>query len=307
MDTTVISGNTGAPIILSVCLMTYNHVSYIQEAVESVLAQVTGYSYEVVIGEDFSTDGTREIVLDYAARYPEKIRLAKSESNLGMVKNFLNILDQCHGKYIALLEGDDKWLDKNKINTQLDFLEKNPEYTLSCHNAWVKHENSKIPDHRFNSKNLKAIKFEDIILEWKIPTASILFRREALIIPEWFEGIRNWDYTVQFLVASRGSVHYLPEPWSLYRKHQDGNSYNDDYSVFKTGERLLALYDLLSPLTDFQLIPLIEKKKASLIKELEQYKWIQKNKILYRLSPSYIKRKLVSLINRFINSKIING
>ncbi|HEY5125306.1 MAG TPA: glycosyltransferase, partial [Ignavibacteria bacterium] len=178
--------------ILSVCLMTYNHVNYIRGAIESVLSQKTDYSYELIIGEDFSTDGTRDIVLNYAAKYPEIIRLAKSACNLGMVKNFLNTLNQCNGKYIALIEGDDKWLDINKINTQLNFMEVNPEFSLSCHNAWVKNERKRIPAFKFN-KNLSKIDFEDIIMDWRIPTASIIFRKDALIVPDWFENMKNWD------------------------------------------------------------------------------------------------------------------
>jgi glycosyltransferase involved in cell wall biosynthesis len=298
MDNNIINKGLKTSRLLSVCIMTYNHKKFIQEAIESVLNQETEYSYELVIGEDFSTDGTREIVKNYVARYPGIIRMSESHGNLGMVKNFLNILKQCNGKYIALLEGDDKWLNNNKITTQLDFLEAHPDFSLSCHNAWVVFEEKEILASKFNAR-LSRIGLEDIISDWIIPTASIIFRKDAFTIPDWFERIRNWDYALQIIVSLHGRVHYLREPMCLYRKHNGGNSFNNDYSVYQTIPRLIELFDLLTPLMGEKYLPLIAKRKKALYRKLKQSVWIDKHKVLYKISPFYICRNLI------IKSKII--
>lgn len=112
-------------IILSVCMITYNHENFIRDAIEGVLMQKTNFPIELIIGEDCSTDKTRKIVMEHAELYPNIIRALLPEKNLGMSQNFLETLNACSGKYIALCEGDDYWTDPNKLQKQVDFLEEN--------------------------------------------------------------------------------------------------------------------------------------------------------------------------------------
>lgn len=116
--------------MLSICMIAYNHEKFISEAIESVLMQKTSFDYELVIGEDCSTDTTRKICLEYQQKYPEKIKLLLPEKNLGMMPNFIATLQSCTGKYIALCEGDDYWTDEHKLQKQVDFLEVNLEYAI---------------------------------------------------------------------------------------------------------------------------------------------------------------------------------
>ncbi|MBJ7429339.1 MAG: glycosyltransferase [Bacteroidia bacterium] len=116
--------------IVSVCLITYNHAKYIAQAIESVLMQQTNYEWELVIADDFSTDGTREIIKEYKTKYPEKIKLILQEKNVGANKNWIDLLSYPKSKYIAYFEGDDYWIDKNKLQKQIDFLESNPDYGM---------------------------------------------------------------------------------------------------------------------------------------------------------------------------------
>jgi glycosyltransferase involved in cell wall biosynthesis len=118
--------------LVSVKMITYNHAPYIAQAIECVLAQKTDFPFELVIGEDCSTDGTREIVFDYAKRYPDIIHVITSEKNVGAKKNSHRTDQACKGKYIAYCEGDDYWQRDDKLQIQADYLEAHPECGLVC-------------------------------------------------------------------------------------------------------------------------------------------------------------------------------
>src|SRR5580700_3234664 len=107
---------------LSVAMITYNQERYIGQAIESVLAQRVNFDYEIVIGEDCSTDGTREIVRDFGRRYPNRIVPLVRDQNLGGPKNLISTLASCRGQYVALLEGDDHWTSADKLQKQVDYL-----------------------------------------------------------------------------------------------------------------------------------------------------------------------------------------
>lgn len=119
---------------LSVILITYNHEKYIEKALDSVLSQETDFPFEIVVGEDCSTDDTKNIVKKYVSKYPEKIRLIDRDKNTG--RPTLNVYEttmQCKGEYLAYLEGDDYWTDTRKLQKQVDFLETHPEYIACTH------------------------------------------------------------------------------------------------------------------------------------------------------------------------------
>jgi glycosyltransferase involved in cell wall biosynthesis len=121
--------------LVSVKMITYNHEPYIAQAIEGVLMQETNFPIELVIGEDCSTDRTREIVLDYQRKHPEMIRVITAQKNVGAHKNSLRTSKACRGKYIAFCEGDDYWTDPYKLQKQVDFLEANPDYGLVHSNS----------------------------------------------------------------------------------------------------------------------------------------------------------------------------
>jgi glycosyltransferase involved in cell wall biosynthesis len=116
-----------SPIKVSVAMITYNHERYIAKALDNVLSQSTNFDYEVIIGEDFSTDNTRSIIIDYQKRYPDKFQLLLNDKNIGMHKNTAQVLRACRGQYVALLEGDDYWTSTHKLQLQVDFLDRHPE------------------------------------------------------------------------------------------------------------------------------------------------------------------------------------
>lgn len=116
--------------MVSVNMITYNHRPYLAEAIEGVLMQETDFPLELVIGEDCSTDGTREIAFDYQRRFPDVVRVVTSEQNVGSRANSYRVRKASRGKYIAFCEGDDYWIDPRKLQKQVDFLESHPDYGL---------------------------------------------------------------------------------------------------------------------------------------------------------------------------------
>lgn len=116
--------------LVSVLILTYNHGPFIAEAIESVVNQKTTFPFELIVGEDCSTDNTRSIVIEYKNKYPDLINLIISENNVGFLLNEKRIIEASKGKYIAFLEGDDFWTDPLKLQKQVDYLEANPDYGL---------------------------------------------------------------------------------------------------------------------------------------------------------------------------------
>ena len=116
--------------LVSVKMITYNHAPYIGQAIEGVLQQRVNFPIELVIGEDCSTDGTREIVLEYQKKYPDIIRIITSDKNVGARKNGSRTTKACRGKYVAFCEGDDYWQHPDKLQKQADYLENHPECGL---------------------------------------------------------------------------------------------------------------------------------------------------------------------------------
>jgi len=118
---------------VSVLMITYNHEKYIEQAINSVLCQSGVGSVELVIGEDCSTDQTRRIVQRYSEKYADQIRLILANKNQGPGRNFRATYNSCRGKYIAVLEGDDWWVDSSKLARQVKVMESHPEYVGCFH------------------------------------------------------------------------------------------------------------------------------------------------------------------------------
>ena len=124
-------------LLVSVCMITYNHASFVREAIEGVLSQKTHFKFELIISDDVSSDNTREICESYQRDYPEIIRLVFREQNLGICKNFYQTLSLAKGQYVAVCEGDDYWTDPYKLQKQIDYLSVHPSAIMLYHNAVV--------------------------------------------------------------------------------------------------------------------------------------------------------------------------
>lgn len=211
---------------VSVLIITYNHEKFIAPAIDSVLMQQVNFDYEIVIGEDCSTDNTRDIVIDYQKRNPEKIRLILPERNLGMMQNYLQTLEACRGEYIASLEGDDYWTSPFKLQKQVEFLDNNLDYALCFHPVEIiSEDNLPIPGRIWGAPVKRdTFSLEDLfIYDNFIPTCSVVLRREVFSsVPGWFKIVPHGDWVSHIFTARCGKIRCIDELMGVYRVHSGG-------------------------------------------------------------------------------------
>jgi hypothetical protein len=216
---------SGAPEpVVSAVLRTFDHAPFIAQAIESVLVQQAPFPFELVIGEDCSTDGTREIVRGYAERHPEAIRTVLPEQNVGHGEILRRALGATRGRFIAYLDGDDYWTSAAKLRRQVDYLESAPGCPSCFHDVSLVYDTAGMPSGTV-SPGLAETRFslDDIVAECFVPAPSMLFRREvAEALPDWsFESA--WiDWLIHIRAAERGPLGYISEPLAAYRVHDAG-------------------------------------------------------------------------------------
>ncbi|MEO1433112.1 MAG: glycosyltransferase [Cyanobacteria bacterium J06633_8] len=303
-------------IKVSVSLVTFNHEKFIAQAIESVLLQEVDFSYEIIIGEDFSSDRTREIVIDYQKQYPDKIRLILPEENLGFYgqKIFVKTLKASVGEYIALLDGDDYWTNPTKLQQQVDFLDNHPECAICCHDVTTIFEDKADNYRSYNDfEPQKFSNLENILKSNFIPTCSTLYRRGLFDeFPEWYCDTVCGDWVLHVLNARHGKIGYINKSLGVYRVHSNGL-----FSSMKKIQQLkeaIKCYELLNEYLDFEYNRIILSEEIyryftclSIYREegnvLEQQQYINK------LTRSFFNHPLVSCtaIFKFIKRSIINN
>lgn len=252
-------------LMVTIRCFAYNHEPYIRQCLEGFVMQKTNFRFEAIVHDDASTDGTAAIIREYAEKYPEIIKpILQTENQYSKHDGSLRrIMDaHTHGKYIAICEGDDYWIDPLKLQKQVDFMEANLDYSLCFHNA-IKLNNRSRAIERISSfnyfDNSRIIPTEELIAGWYIPTASILYRKSCLNkieIPTYFSG----DYTLQLVLAAIGKVSYIDEYMSVYRLVQGGVS-----NQISSKKWVKQLHDLLDWYDTFT-----EKKYSLHIKKREK-------------------------------------
>jgi glycosyltransferase involved in cell wall biosynthesis len=207
---------------VSVAMITYNQEPFIAKAIEGVLDQQTDFSVKLVIGEDFSTDKTREICLSYQEKFPDKVKVLKRKGNLGMMRNFVDTLQSCQGEFIALCEGDDYWTDPHKLQKQIDFLESNPDFSICFHPVKIIYEDENQKTKTTNIDQAVVTTFENLALDNYIHTVSCVFRNNSLTYPEWFYKMPAGDYVLHLLNAEHGKIGFINDVMAVYRVHKGG-------------------------------------------------------------------------------------
>ncbi|MGH2993230.1 MAG: glycosyltransferase [Solirubrobacterales bacterium] len=262
---------------LTVLVVTYDHADYIETAIDSVLLQETEFDYEVIISEDCSTDGTTEIVKQLAASHPDRIRLLLSERNLNDNSVVRRGLEAARGRYVALLDGDDFWTAKTKLQQQFEFLEAHPGCSSCFHNVNVIYEQDGTAPHLFNQDELprdvgapkpKPIStLADIVRGDFIPSCSVVFRSEiGRELPSWFDELWAGDWVLHVLSAQHGDIAYLDEVMGTYRVHPDGFwSMNwSKYRRLSDVEEVIRTYDTFNRHLGFSFNREIETEAAAL-------------------------------------------
>lgn len=215
--------------LVSICMITYNHELSISQAIEGILMQRSEFAFELVIGEDCSTDSTLMICKEYAQSHPDVIRLIPSKINLGMVPNFIRTLQVCTGEYLAICEGDDFWTDPYKLQGQIAFLEKNPDYAMVCtdyntFNIVNSQEVQNFLKSKYSLARETDITFEDYVFNrYFIRTLTVAFRSEILKL--YYDQVDRaistnpmvGDLPLWLFILSRYKVKYWPMSTATYR------------------------------------------------------------------------------------------
>lgn len=209
----------------SVVIVTYNHADYIEQALRSVYEQDAPFDFEVIISEDASTDGTREIVQAWHDRYPEKTRLILSEQNVRSNRVIARGFAAARGDYVALLDGDDYWTSPLKLQRQVACLDADPTLSLCFHNAEVVGGGEAPFGNLWTSPQLKKrLALADLWHGNPFATCGSLFRRACVpAIPDWYDGFFPvTDWPLYILFAEHGDIAFLPEAMGAYRLHSGG-------------------------------------------------------------------------------------
>lgn len=205
---------------VSVCMITYGHEKFIEQAINGVLMQECDFEIELVIANDCSPDKTDEIIRKVIDNHPKSsyIKYIKHVKNLGMMPNFIFALQECKGKYIALCEGDDYWTDPLKLQKQVDFLEGNSDYVLCFHQVNILKNNDEIVEDFITKvpENYETIETLARLGNY-IHTPSVVFRNIIKSFPPEFEQSPIGDYFLYMMLAKHGKLKYLEEKMAVYR------------------------------------------------------------------------------------------
>jgi glycosyltransferase involved in cell wall biosynthesis len=212
---------------LSVSVVTYQEVAYVGQALESVLAQRTDFPFEVVVGDDASTDGTRELLLELQRRWPDRLRLLLADANYGDrgLTNFMATVDACRGEFVAFLDGDDHWTDPEKLQRQVEFLEAHPECALCGHRVEHRGDDGHRELSRRPARGDRVYPLGELLVENFVHKISTVARRAAIAtLPDWYRTTRvaSADWVFNVLVARGGQVGFIDRVMAVHRKRGAG-------------------------------------------------------------------------------------
>ena len=277
--------------LLDIVLITYNHSNYIEEALESILLQETLFDFNIIIADDYSSDNTLEKIKKFEEENETSFIYLENNRNLGIMKNYQKAFNACQSKYVAVLEGDDRWVNKYRLQKHIDFLEEHFECSMSANQLIIKDNiNNKyiFPENYNNS--FYYISPHMLINDNKIGNFSACVYRNQNIkkIPDSFYALKAYDWLFNILMCSYGLIGYINQPLSIYNLNQNGI-----WSSQTVKEKLynqMIVIDDYNKYTDYvynaEFIDLKNKLKKQLYKE---------KLFFYKIITSLIK-KLIKLL-----------
>jgi len=257
--------------LVSVSLVAFNQGDYIREAIESCLMQKTNFAYEIIIHDDASSDETPEIIKEYAIKYPGIIIPViqtdnKFSKGIEIIDEF--VIPKARGKYIAFLEGDDYWIDPNKLQFQVDFMKSHPEVSM-CFTA-TKTVDASNPEKfsiRRYSNSDSAVTTENVILigGHLLDMGSVVVKKSVFDeVPDWYYSSRMWDNTIPLLSTLHGQIQFLNKVTAVYRVNTPGSYIQKNAQYLKKRKsHILTTLDLLEGFnrgTKYKYDPLIKRK-----------------------------------------------
>lgn len=223
---------TETPLV-SVVVATYQHGSYISACLDSILAQRVDFPVEVLVGEDGSVDGTREVCIAYAQAHPDRIKLfLRDRSEVILINgdpsgraNVLDLYRRCQGKYVAVCEGDDIWTDPDKLALQVAALEADPSLSAVVHHTELIDKEGRSLGKNFREHLPERLGMEHVLKDWSpFHLTSFLFRNLAFYrdMPRWVRRVGSFDFVMFALSANEGPILGMQRTMSAYRRHGEG-------------------------------------------------------------------------------------
>lgn len=269
-----LSDISSCPLVTIRCI-TYNHEPYIRQCLEGFVMQKTTFPFEAIVHDDASTDGTAAIIREYAEKYPNIIKpIYETENQYSKHDGSLSRIMNAHirGKYVAICEGDDYWIDPLKLQKQVDFLESHPDYSICFHSALLKWEKGEYPDSIFYRVKEREYYGTEIFKRWIVATASVVFRKSVLDSNIYEKVLHEkrfiyGDNPLFLCAAKLGRIYGMKEVMSVYRKHEGGAVFFHDIKrELKTNIHDIAVYEVFG----------------------EEYKRVAMNKICKRNIYNYL-------------------
>lgn len=217
---------------LSICVVTYNHEKFIAGTLDSFLRQKTNFPFQIIVGDDASTDSTPQILRAYAEKYPDIVKPILREKNISPIKNSLDVYAHAKTEFVALCDGDDSWSDENKLQTQVDYLDAHPETAISYHLTCIHHEDFSRDDYLYPPPakrfNKDVMTLDDLAVGNPMHTSSVVYRwrfKDADIRAFMPDNISPGDYFLSLLHAEVGNIAFIDRVMSVYRVHSGGMSF----------------------------------------------------------------------------------
>ena len=287
---------------LSVFVVTYNQERYIRQCLDGILMQKVNFDYEVIIGDDCSTDDTGAILDEYKQIVDSRESRVKSfevyhhPKNLGLLKNWEFVMNKCKGEYIALIEGDDYWIDENKLQRQVDWLDAHLEYTLTFTRAEIQYEDGAMVGQEKDLPNLeeRAYDVKEICADFKVLSSSTVIRN--CLQPVHYSDQLLYADTYTFIeLCKRGKAYCFGVPTVKYRIHKENLSGNGDFDFYEHTYNQCNLFNRHYP--DLRSIyePRLERALQHLLYDKEQ-------SFKYRLI--WMKRHPKDIFSRFMFATI---
>ena len=299
--------------LVSIACITYNHVKFISQALDGFIMQKTSFPFEIIIHDDCSTDGTKDIIKSYTEKYPDIIKpIYQNINQYSLGKRIIPIIvPACKGKYVALCEGDDYWTDPLKLQKQVDFLEASPDYSICFHRVYNQINTDLSIASLNKSDHEETYTIEDLAKGNFIHTPSVVFKNNLIKkFPLWFDGVAAGDYVLHMLNAQYGNIKYLPEPMAVYRLHS-GSLWSSKTIGDLNPKWIKLLDDLISKQFSTEVKELLLFQKKEKVNEyiiwlLEQNEHDLLKKIVNKYYNNSSMFNIEELIDAFLNYIIIN-
>ena len=306
---------------VSIAMISYNHEKYIDESIESVLSQDLDFSYEIIIGDDSSTDSTLEHLKRFASTN-HNIQIVERINNIGATANLGDIISRCKGKYVAILEGDDYWTYEEKLKEQIYFLDNNQEFFACYHKVCTVDSSSYVIDNEVAGIGLDGPEYTwHDVAKLKLPgqTGTVVFRNQLckadidiMVSTDRMLG----DRSLAIVLLNKGRVKVINQVWSAYRVviSDSGTNYS---SIVHNKNELFHAYEIYSKLSSFhceakeEIIDAFEYAKARILfsafvraikKPNKENRLVIRN-IMKIKSKSTFKYSSLILLNHWINKK----